>query len=355
MQSKRGLVTLALLVLSTGAQAQEKGNTPVQKVFKNWQVTCNNLNDCDVRNMDEGLRIIITRQAGETGKATLVFQALADQKPAGIWLDGKPWHSDIVMAPAGEKQDFGGGSTDRLSDIQQWVQASKNALEVSVTADPQQGAASLSGLNAALLLVDDRQGRLNNQTALLKVGNNEPDSVPARPAAPVLNFTPPAVVPLTNAAALIDAAIAANAPLLAAQYCEQDRATRAASSAQPLNDTQALVLLNCGMGAYQSSSLLFISARANPQDTRQLTLTVPLTDEHGSPQIESMFTEADYDPKTGALFFSGRGRGLADCGENGGWKYDGKTFHLSSYNSQPHCNGGEPGDWPSVWTSAEAQ
>lgn len=355
MQSKRGFMALALLVFSAGIQAQEWVNAPVQKVFKNWQVTCNNLNDCDVRNMDEGLRIIITREAGVNGKASLAFQAFGEQKPEGIWLDGKPWHSNIPITAAGENGDFGGGGTDKLSDIQQWVQASKNALEVSVTADSEQGAASLSGLNAALLLVDDRQGRLNNQTALLKVGNNEPDLVPARPDGPALNFSPPAVMPLTNEAALIDGAIAANRKLLAGQYCDQDQETRARSHAQPLNDRQALVLVNCGLGAYQSSSLLFISARANPQDAKQLTLPLPLKDEQGQAQIESMFTEADYDPKTGELFFSGRGRGIADCGESGGWKYDGKTFHLTHYNSQPSCNGGEPGDWPSVWSSAAAK
>ncbi|MEJ5175265.1 DUF1176 domain-containing protein, partial [Erwinia sp. MYb416] len=223
---------LVLLGLSAGTQAEEWVNTPVQKTFKNWQVTCNNLNDCEVRNTDEVLRIIIKRKAGAESQPSLNFQ--------------------------------------------QWGQATKNAMTIALTpGTPDSEAASLGGLNAALLLVDERQGRLGNQTALLKVGNNEPSMVPARPAPAVFNFQVPKVVPLTNEAALIDGAIAANSKLLAKESCEPDKEARERSEAQPLNDKQALVLVNCGLGAYQSSSMLFISERNNPQDSKQLTLPLP--------------------------------------------------------------------------------
>ena len=44
-----------------------------------------------------------------------------------------------------------------------------------------------------------------------------------------------------------------------------------------------------------------------------------------------------------------RGRGLADCGESAIWRFNGKGFELMSYHNQPTCDGGEPGNWPSVW------
>ncbi|MTD29378.1 DUF1176 domain-containing protein [Erwinia sorbitola] len=350
MQNKKVLLALVLLGLNSGAQAEEWVNAPVQKVFKNWQVTCNNLNDCEVRNTDETLRIILKRKAGADSQPSLSFQQWGDRKPEGIWLDGKPWHSAIEISPSKTSDDYSAGGSDKLADIQQWVQASKNALTVALT--PGSEAASLGGLNAALLLVDERQGRLNNQTALLKVGNNEPSMVPARPVPAVLNFPVPAVVPVTNEAVLIDTAIAVNKKLLSDESCEPDQAARERSEALPLNDRQALVIVNCGLGAYQSSSILFISSRDQPEETQQLTLALPDNDDQGKPRVMSWFTEATYDPQTAELYYSGRGRGIADCGDNGSWKYDGKTFHLAAYNSQPSCDGGEPGDWPSVWATA---
>lgn len=353
MQNKKVVMALILLGLSTGVRAEAWVNAPVQKVFKSWQVTCNNLNDCEVRNTDETLRIIIKRQAGADSPPSLYFQQWGDQKPAGIWLDGKPWHSPIEISPSKISDDYGAGGSDKLSDIQQWVQASKNAMTIALA--PGAEAASLSGLNAALLLVDERQGRIGNQTALLKVGNNAPSLVPPRPAPAVLNYPLPKVVPLTNEAELIDGAIAANRQLLAKESCEPDQEARQRSEAQPLNEKQALVMVNCGLGAYQSSSLLFISSRDKPGETEHLTLPLPDNDDQGNPRIMSWFTEATYDTQTGELYFSGRGRGIADCGENGSWKYDGKTFHLATYNSQPGCNGGEPGDWPSLWATAGSE
>lgn len=336
------------LAMTAPLLAAENSQVPLQKVFKQWQVTCNNVNDCDVRNLDEGLRIIIARQAGPQGAVSLRFQGFGNDDPQGVWLDGQRWNSELSFSKAAE-DDFNVASTDSLATVQRWVQASKNALKLALA--PNGDAASLSGLNAALLLVDERQGRLNNQTALLKVGNNEPDQVPARPRPPAFSFTPPKVVALTNAQALIDGAIKANLPLLQKEGCEPDAESRERSEAQPLNAQQALVMINCGLGAYQSSSMLFISDRADATRSTQLTLPLPVAGESGQPERLSWFTEGGYDPAAGELYFSGRGRGIADCGHNGSWKYDGKDFHLASYNNQPSCNGGEPGDWPSLWMS----
>lgn len=344
---------LVAAVLGAGAvsavQVTATNNAPLQKVFKNWQVTCDNLNDCDIRNLDEGLRIILERQAGPDGSAELKFQGFDSDNPEGIWLDGKRWPTDITFSKASE-DDYGVASTARLATIQQWIQASKNALELSLT--PKGATASLSGLNAALLLVDERQGRLRSQTALLRVGNDEPEMVPSRPRPPTLDFAVPRIVALNDAQTLIDKTIKANTALLEKESCEPDEENRSRSEAQPLNDRQALVLVNCGLGAYQSSSMLFISDRNDSSQSTSLTLPLPLMTENGQPEMLSWFTEAEYDPKTATLFFSGRGRGLADCGHSGSWKYDGKAFHLASYNNQPSCNGGEPGDWPSLWVTS---
>lgn len=345
MNKKTILIAAALgLCLPMASQADGPLYTPLQKVFKDWQVTCNNVNDCDVRNMDEELRIIIERKAGEKGDVMLAFQALADGDPQGFWLDGKKVPTDINFSKT-SGDDFTVASSDDLATVQRWVQATKNARTLSLS--PSGHTVSLSGLNAALLLVDERQERLNNQTALLRVGNREPSTVLPRTPLPVISLPVPKVVELSNGQALIDGVIKTNAALLDKESCLPDKESRERSEVQPLNDRQALVMINCGLGAYQSSSMLFISERDDV--TQSTSLTLPVPGENNKPEILTWFTEVDYEPKTGILSFAGRGRGLADCGHSGSWKYDGKAFHLTSYNNQPSCNGGEPGDWPSLW------
>lgn len=345
---------LLLLMLSGGlptamAIAEPPGE-PVQRLFKGWQVTCNNLNDCDIRNVDENMRIVIRHQAGPEGTASLDIMSFDAGKAEGIWLDGKRWNHAISLSDADANNDYANAHSDSLSDIQALVAATKNAMTISLTSD-NDVTGSLSGLNAALLFVDERQGRLGNQTALFKTGTEPAGSVPSRASvAPSLPPVPP-VVPLDNAQALLQKVIASQQPVLKREECEPAEEDITRSEAQPLDAQHALVMINCGMGAYQSSSVLFITPRAAPEKAQQLVLPLPLHNAEGRPNSVSWFTEASYDPHSGQLFHAARGRGSADCGESAVWRFDGNIFHLISYNSQPGCDGGEPGDWPSVWTT----
>lgn len=349
--SGKTLLLLALSgLLNSAMAAADPAAEPVQRFFKQWQVTCNNLNDCDIRNVDENMRIVIRHQAGPAGTAALDIMSFDAAKAEGVWLDGKRWDYPITLSDADENSDYASAHSDSLSDIQALVAAAKNAMTVSLTSD-NEISGSLSGLNAALLFVDERQGRLDNQTALLKTGDEPAGRVPPRASvAPSLPPVPP-VVPLDNAQTLLKQVIASQQPVLQQEECEPAEEDIARSAALPLDAQHALVMVNCGMGAYQSSSLLFITPRAAPEKAQQLVLPLPLRDAEGKPDSVSWFTEASFDPHSGQLFHAARGRGIADCGESATWRYDGRHFHLMSYNSQPGCDGGEPGDWPSVWAT----
>ena len=336
--------------LNAAMAAAEPVGEPVQRFFKEWQVTCNNLNDCDIRNADENMRIVIRHQAGPEGAAALDIMSFDADKAEGVWLDGKRWDRAIDLSDADANNDYANAHSDRLSDIQALVAAAKNAMAISLTADSEVSG-SLSGLNAALLFVDERQGRLDNQTALLKTGTASADSVPPRPSVAPSLPPVPAIVPLDNAQALLKKVIGSQQTVLKQEECEPAEEDIARSAAQPLDAQHALVLVNCGMGAYQSSSLLFVTPRDAPEKARQLMLPLPLHNAEGKPNSVSWLTEASYDPHSGQLFHAARGRGIADCGESATWRYDGNAFHLMSYNSQPGCDGGEPGDWPSVWAT----
>ncbi|WJV62837.1 DUF1176 domain-containing protein [Pectobacteriaceae bacterium C52] len=326
-----------------------QGVKPIQKMFKHWQVTCNNLNDCDVRNSDAYLRVTLKRESGPQGKISLDFD-LADKRQA-LFMDGVRFP---LTQPAWQPDEEEGAfyvHTEQLDVIQRFVQATKNAkwLTLSVDSTSEEEAISLTGLNAALLLVDERQGRLNNRSALLQVGDGDVSSVPAVPVSQDINpayIQPP---PLVKTDELIDAVVAAKRSILEEEGCGLSKEARALSEAEPLTNELALVMLNCGMGAYQSSSMLFVTPRNNPQGAQLLVLSRPIKIADSQDDKIRWFTEAEYDPEIGMLYYSAKGRGIADCGESAQWVFDGKNFQLVAYNYQPECNGGQPGDWPSVW------
>ncbi|MEI7065833.1 DUF1176 domain-containing protein [Dickeya chrysanthemi] len=326
---------------------------PVQKVFRHWQVTCNNLNDCDIRNNDPYLRVTLKREAGAQGKISLDFD-LADKRQA-LYLDGVRFP---LAQPAWQTDEEEGAfyvHTDQLDVIQQFVLAARNAKRLSLSehggnqSNNQEESISLNGLNAALLLADERQGRLNNRSALLQVGNGDVTQVPPVPVGQEISpaYTQPP--PLANAKALINGVVNAKKTLLEEEDCGLSKEARQLSEAEPLTNELALVMLNCGMGAYQSSSMLFVTPRNNPQAAQLLELPRPIRTVESREEKIRWFTEVDYDPETGMLYHSAKGRGIADCGESAQWVFDGKTFQLVAYNYQPECNGGQPGDWPSVW------
>lgn len=344
---KASVIAASLAVLSAvPAFAGVPFAAPVQKIFANWQVTCNNLNDCDVRNIDENLRITLTRQSGATGATLLTIVPFSQEAHPTLWLDDDAAEG-LSLTPA-VNDDDAIVATENLPAIQHFLQQAKNAQTLSVGDDLQQGS-SLRGLNAALLLVDERQGRIDTQGALLQRGSKPASAVPARLSQPEL---PPALtnVPaVNNPQTLVEAVIKAQHALLVRETCDVNEQDKAINQVQPLDQGNALVMINCGMGAYQSSSLVFITPRDNPSAAHQLVLPLPLPDENGHPQQVEWFTNADYDPQTGDLFHLAKGRGFADCGESAQWRYDGQQFRLVTYHSQTGCNGGWPGEWPSLW------
>ncbi|ACS87484.1 DUF1176 domain-containing protein [Musicola paradisiaca] len=355
MRLKTMLSGMGLGLLSVGiVQAGDIPSgypVPVQKVFRHWQITCNNLNDCDIRNSDPYLRVTLKREAGAQGKISLDFD-LADRRQA-FFLDGARFP---LTQPAWQVDEEEGAfyvHTEQLDVIQQFFQAAKNAkhLTLSERGTNQEESISLNGLNAALLLMDERQGRLDNLSALLKVGEKDVSLVPSVPVGQEIRpaYTQPPA--LTNAITLINGVTAAKKALLEEEGCGLSKEAHKLSEARPLTNELALVMLNCGVGAYQSSSMLFITPRNNPQNAQLLELSRPIRIADSREEKIRWFTEVDYDPETGMLYHSAKGRGIADCGESGQWVFDGKGFQLVAYNYQPECNGGQPGDWPSVWAT----
>lgn len=349
---KSVLSIVALVAALYGSCVQAETAQPLQRVFKNWQVTCNNLNTCDIRNNEGPAVMTILYYAGTDGKASLtlslpggadVRQVMFDNQ--AFRLDSKQWQrelyeGDLYLA------------TGDLALIQKFIKLAKHASTLSWSDDKDNNTLSLAGLSAGLLLVDERQGRIDNQSALLRIGTGSVKQVPAVPVVVKLNPPQPQTKPLADEEKLIAQVIKAQADLLLSEECVdhvQDL-EKLTAEAYPLTDSDALVAVRCWTGAYQSSSIVFVVPRNAPELAQRLTVPlITITSELQYPLDMDIFTEVNYSPESAILSHAARGRGPADCGEAADWLFDGKQFQLISYHSQPHCNGGEPGDWPSLW------
>lgn len=336
--------------LSLVMAGQANASEPIQRLFQQWQVTCNNLNDCDVRNADQNdnIRIALQYQAGPHGRISLDITGYDSDQPEGIWVDDKLWQTTLTPYTADASHEGAGYSSDSLIKIQAFLQLITNASSLSVSDDSDEGTA-LAGLNDALMFIDERQGRVHNRTALAQPGEGLAGDVPLRYLwASHQRHLPPAIM-VEHPQQLIKAVLTTQQQALNDAECTPEDETVAKSGVQPLDAQHALVMINCVSGAYQSSSLLFVTPRTHPEQAKALELPVPLRDEQGEQQTISWFTNSHYNPVTGLLYHMARGRGLADCGESAIWQFNGKNFELMSYRNQPICDGGEPGNWPSVW------
>ncbi len=345
MYWKTFTLVVALFFCNNGFSSE-----PVQRLFQQWQVTCNNLNDCDVRNAnpDEDIRIILTYQAGPKGAVSLDLAGYDSDTPQGIWVDNKHWQTTLLPHSADQQHDAAGYSSRSLVKIQSFLQLLTNASTLSLSQDADEGT-SLAGFITALNFVDERQGRVHNRTALVMPGEGLASDVPHRYAFEPKLSPVPKIQPLKDPTHLIATVLTTQAAQLSDQECTPEDETLQKSDAKPLDSQHALVMINCVSGAYQSSSILFVVPRNHPDRAKLLELPIPLKDDQGDLQTISWFTDPSYEPHRGLLFHMARGRGLADCGESAVWRYNGKGFELMSYHNQPTCDGGEPGNWPSVW------
>ena len=117
-------------------------------------------------------------------------------------------------------------------------------------------------------------------------------------------------------------------------------------SAELLSATEAITLIECTRGAYQSYFLAFRSSPSNPKNAVQIILPA----RPGEP-AESLIGNAEYYVGKGMLNSFGKGRGLFDCGDTANWVFDGKNFLLANASFLGRCGGVETGNFPMLWRS----
>ena len=322
--------------------------------FRDWQATCDNVNACYAfgfaPDYDAGW-VRISMAAGPDAEPEIAFglwgeNASGNDAPA-LMIDGRSFRA--ARADASDSGAPVGEITSGARDVVAAIAAAR-AMEV-LAGDAM--AISPNGASAALLWIDERQGRLGTTTALLRRGDRPPSSVPAPPALPDLEPAPAADQSgFGEDKQTLPASLRA---LPAVQDClaeseHSEWLLRNVMSAR-LDARTELWAVPCGAGAYNISHRWYVTgaAGADPKPAELLGSDGPRTGEEAEVWPDNATINGGYAPNARTITAFSKGRGLGDCGTSQTWLWTGRRFELQAEQSMGHCAGVPWDYWPTTW------
>jgi hypothetical protein len=342
------LLPLCLLACVVQAAPEpEPEAVPLYREIKDWVVACDNARRCQALSARESdyspLRLLLSREAGPDGQLQLrlvyagqtqYFPLLVDERllPDALTnaLQLVPAENELILESRGE------AARGLLAELR-----NGDRLRIAVDGDDE-ALVSLSGLSAALLLMDSVQSRQDSRSALYRPGVRADSEVPPPPPVAKLPAYPgTAPMPADEAERIVQAVLQASRD----PQQEEEMGEAPVGEAFALSASEALVLVRNWCAAYNCEYSLYRVLRKPPYEGVELRLEpLPL---HGSEPSGWV----DYDPQTGILQYRIKARGVGDCGEAGSWRFDGERFRVQSYQLMSRCAGSP--EWPQLWRMAE--
>lgn len=327
---------------------------PERREFRDWRAVCDNGNRCVAwTGSDQGGWLRVGMEPGPDALPTVTagegFEG-EDGPAAALRIDGRPVTLRGGPADAANAEASEARARNALAAL-------AAARSVSLVLADRSIDLSASGASAALLWIDERQGRLGTTTALLRRGDRPARAVPAAPALPVVRRARPvaqgvfagANSPMNDespASLRVPAAIEALEEVKACRAENNEYLDKAVLAAR-LDASTVLWGVPCGSGAYNATYVLFLAA---PDGSRVRPADLPTW------QPRSRASEGDlwlvnpqYDPEAQTLTVFPRGRGLGDCGTIQTWTWTARGFALTEERSMGECWGMTPDHWPTTW------
>ncbi len=204
-------------------------------------------------------------------------------------------------------------------------------------------ALSLTGAAAALLWIDERQGRVNTVTALRRPGSGPASSVPRAPPLPVVTPAPAASqAGFGDQNQVLPAALEA---LPAVAECRGETAdhwvAREVMSAR-LDASTELWAVPCFAGAYNVGHDWYVTGPGG-RDPRPARLA------SAAGEVSAGTINGGYAPESRTITAFAKGRGVGDCGTASTWTWTGRAFVLTNELSMTECWGTPPDYWPTLW------
>jgi hypothetical protein len=322
------ILLLSLLLAATGLH---RGPAPEEtRTFGDWIVGCDNLGACTAVSLADGKREqdpaqLVIRWNGARGAQPRLD--LASPGEADGWylsVDGK----QVARGAA----SWSGLPARRL--IGQMIRGQR--LEINSPVGLEVQNSSLSGLSAALLFIEDRQGRVGTAESIVRPGLRQLG--PLRTAPMLLRSPPRSSLPPP----VIDPA-----PLYANDGCAEERLKSDLPQIVRLDTKSTMVLIRwrCGHGAYNFSFNVMIANNAGHLRPAQFDFPGGMS---GEPDGNDL-TNAGWDAQQRRLTAHPLGRGIGDCGFHNEYVWDGTRFRLALRSVMPECRGTQ--HFIPVWTA----
>jgi len=330
---------------------------PEMRAFRDWRAACDNGNRCMAWGGSDSGWIRIAIDAGPDARPTVT---------AGSWSLGDVGKAPESLSLKIDGRDYAlrSGPRDAANALASAEQARQiiAALPASRTLALASGAQTAdlpsSGISAALLWIDERQGRLDTPTALLRRGDRPASGVPAAPALPRVSPAPAASQagfegasnPLEDEprALKVPAAIEGRQEVKTCRADNNEYLNQAVLAAR-LDASTVLWGIPCGSGAYNATYVLYL---ARPDGTGARPAPLP----ERTPRTEGdiggegpWLVNPIYNPQRQTLTVFPRGRGLGDCGTITTWTWTTAGFVLSEERSMGDCWGMTTDIWPTLW------
>lgn len=312
--------------------------------YRDWTIGCDNIGRCTAASLfpddgslpDDGMTLYLSRDAGPDAAPVIELRLAEDhQGPVDLLVDGVAFAS---ARAGGDQVDVPAAMVAPL------IRGMVRGLVLTATAAGRQiGAASLAGASAALRYMDAEQGRAGTVTALVAKGPLQAGSVHAAGKMPVVAFQP---VPqgLPQPAALWREE--RERALRLSGCAEEEQGPAQEAQIARLSDKEELVLIPCGAGAYNFSSVPMI---ATGQAGRRVFTPARFDSPPGWTEKggKVLLVNAGWDGASATLSSFAKGRGLGDCGSAQSYVWDGALFRLVELRQMDQCRGAW--DWITLW------
>lgn len=351
---------LAIAPLWAQAQAQQPPEVPVYRYFKDWVIGCDNTRSClavgfPVEWDDMGF-MQIAREAGPAARPIVTLAIYQETAPTDarltVQMDGSPVKGvPAQVAITNQEEGFGYMlATLPPAQADELLAALRSGKKLSLaTTGDNRAEVSLEGASAALLFMDDVQGRVGGATALVRRGDRPASAVPAAPP-------PPRITPVRTGGSGPDPELEriAREQLAVAEDDEDCYVPEGVSPSElidvdPLGEGRVLVSILCNQGAYNFDREYFVVDRANPRTPRPVDFPLPDASPDQSGAVNNTLTNGEFDPATGLLAYFAKGRGIGDCGTSGTYAWTGSEFALVEYRTMHDCRGVPWPYWPVLW------
>jgi hypothetical protein len=324
--------------------------------FLDWTVECSNIVSCSAFGFAEGPDphgyIRIDRARGSEGPAiriTLLAEGATGTAPLTLKIDGKAIEGVARDRIGSSGQPGGVGFTTELG-AQEWepfVAALRRGMSLTLEGAKENAKVkiSLRGAVAALLNIDDVQGRVGTPTALIRKGSR-----PFVEREPEGNELDVVSTPLPDVEIDQDLAQKLRVTLKSylADQCDEIGPAGYTDKVFALDNNRALVGLICTTGADNVTTDFWIVNRTDLNSAAPAKFDAPASARLDAPARtpDNRLTNAEVDKRKGAITFFRKDRGYGDCGASGKYVWTGSRFELASFSLMRPCRGVPSQDWP---------